>query len=392
MPTTFSFDASSLLSAGTLERADFSTGSYPGLDYPTYFSAVAPAQSIATSGGVDVFAMTLISGHTYKFDIDGGATDLEFDIIDQSGQRVGGADDYNGGTDPFLSFTATQTGTYFIAIHHAANDYVDGSFQFEGSASPTGRYQFSVSTQSLPSYSYTLTSFTDSKSFSANSQTVRAVSGNDSIWLNGGDDIGLGGDGADTLYGGDGMDELSGGTGADRLDGGLGDDVLRGGADTDRLYGGTERDGLSGGAANDVLFGGTGDDTLWGEAGADTLFGDQGHDFLRGGDGLDVLYGGAGADTFHFLRGEAPASVYAAEDRIEDFQIGDRVDLSDLAWGVLTWRGSSAFSAANQVRIVELKSGYTDIRVNLDSDPAAEFEVLLKTAGTFDLLSQDFIL
>ena len=168
--------------------------------------------------------------------------------------------------------------------------------------------------------------------------------------------------------------------------------MLRGGADADRLYGGSERDGLSGGTGNDLLSGGTGSDILWGEAGADELFGGDGNDFLRGGADLDVLYGGAGADTFHFLRGEAPPSNYAVEDRIEDFQIGDLIDLSDLAWGALNWRGQLAFSGANQVRLVELSSGYTDVRVNLDSDATAELEVLVKPVGGFHLIQDDFIL
>ncbi|EYD75482.1 RTX toxin [Rubellimicrobium mesophilum DSM 19309] len=392
MPLTFSFDASTLTSAGYLDRADLTTGSYPGLDYPTYFSGVAPSQSIATSGGVDVFAMTLVAGGTYKFDIDSGVIDLELDIIDQTGLRVGGSDNYGTSIDPFLSLTASRTGTYFVAVHHAANDYVDGSFRFEGTPGPTGAYSFAVSTPTLPTYNYTLTNLSDSKSYSDNSQTVRALGGNDSVWLNGGNDIGLGGDGADTVYGGIGSDELSGAAGQDRLDGDAGDDVLRGGADSDRLDGGSDRDSLQGGSGNDVLSGGSGNDILWGESGGDTLYGGDGNDVLRGGDGLDVMYGGAGVDTFHFLPGEAPANDYATEDRIEDFQIGDVIDLSDLAWGVLSWRGTLGFTAANQVRIVELSSGYTDVRVNLDADSTAELEVLVKPVGGFHLIQDDFIL
>jgi Ca2+-binding RTX toxin-like protein len=392
MPLTFSFDASTFASAGYLDRADLTTGSYPGVDYPTYFSGVAPSQSIATSGGVDIFAMTLVAGETYKFDIDSGIIDLEIDIINQTGLRVATSDNYGGGIDPFLSFTATQTGTYFVAVHHASNDYMDGFFRFEGTSGPTGSYSFAVSTPKLPTYTYALTGGNDSKSYSDNSQTVRALGGNDSVWLNGGNDIGLGGDGADTVYGGIGSDELSGGTGRDRLQGDAGDDVLRGGSDVDRLYGGTERDSLLGGSGSDVLSGGSGNDVIWGESGNDSLFGDEGNDILRGGEGLDVMYGGAGTDTFHFLPGEAPANDYATEDCIEDFQIGDVIDLSDLAWGVLTWRGSQAFTGANQVRIVELSSGYTDVRVNLDSDATAEIEVLVKPASSFHLIQEDFIL
>jgi Ca2+-binding RTX toxin-like protein len=392
MPYSFRFDASTLTGAGYLDRANFTTGSYPGLDYPSYRSAVAPNQSIATSGGVDVVAMTMVAGQTYKFDVDGAALDLELDIINQSGVRVGGSDNADGSRDPFLSFTPSQTGTYFVAVHHAANDYVSGSFGFEGTPGPTGAYKLFVSTPTVTSYSYTQTNASESKSYSDNAQTVRALGGNDSVWLNGGNDIGLGDSGNDSLYGGSGTDELVGGSGADRVEGGSGNDVLRGDGEADRLYGGSERDALSGGTGNDLLAGGTGNDTLWGESGADTIYGESGNDFIRGGEGLDVLFGGAGADTFHFLRGEAPANDYATEDRIEDFQIGDRIDLSDLYSGTLTWRGTGAFTGANQVRLVELDSGYVDVRVNLDSDSRAEFEVLVKASGGFDLIRDDFIL
>lgn len=392
MPHTFSFDASALSTAGYLDRANFTTGRFPGLDYPGYYSAVAPYQSIATSGGVDVFAMTLVAGHTYNFDIDYAALDLELDLIDHGGLRVAGSDNFAGGWAPFLSFTASQTGTYFIAVHHAANDYVNGSFQFEGTPGPTGSYQLAVSTPTLPLYRYDLTGASESRSYSDNAQTVNAGAGNDRIWLNGGNDIGFGGAGADRLYGGFGSDELSGGSGDDRLEGGSGADVLRGGSGADRLYGGAERDSLTGGTGDDFLSGGSGDDTLWGDAGADRLHGGDGNDFLRGGAGLDVLYGGAGADTFHFLKGEAPPSEYSVEDRIEDFEIGDRIDLSDLAWGTLTWRGSGSFTGVNQVRVVELASGYRDVRVNLDYDSVAEFEILVRTSGDFHLIEGDFLL
>lgn len=393
MPLQFSFDASTPATAGTLERGDFTTGSYPGLDYPTYFSAVAPNQSIATSGGVDVVALTMVAGQNYKFDIDNSAAalDLELDIINQKGIRVSGNDDSGGTDDPFLSFTAAKTGTYFIAIHHTTNDYVDGSFRFEGTPTPTGAYQLAISTQSLPALKV-LSNSSDTYYDTAGAHRVKAYSGNDYVALYDGNDIGLGHDGADTIYGGTGMDEISGGSGADSLIGDTGDDVLRGSLDNDRLYGGDGNDELNGGSGNDLVSGNAGNDVVWGESGNDTVFGGDGNDFLRGGSGLDLLYGGNGVDTFHFLPGEAPASDVQAEDRIEDFQIGDQIDLSDLVWGTLTWRGTSSFSAANQVRIVELSNGYTDVRVNLDTDSTAEFEVLVKPQGGFDLMKEDFIL
>jgi hypothetical protein len=137
MPLRFSFDASFLTTATTLERGLMSTRLLPRVGYPSYASAVAPNQSIVTSGGVDVFAMTLVQGETYKFDIDNGSINLELDIINHAGKRVGGNDDFNGGRDPFLSFTADQTGTYYVAVRHASNDYIDGSFDWERTPAPT---------------------------------------------------------------------------------------------------------------------------------------------------------------------------------------------------------------------------------------------------------------
>jgi hypothetical protein len=68
---------------------------------------------------------------------------------------------------------------------------------------------------------------------------------------------------------------------------------------------------LSGGAGNDMLIGGSGADQLFGDAGNDTLIGGRGPDQLFGGagndlfiwnpgDGSDVIEGGSGKDTLQF--------------------------------------------------------------------------------------------
>lgn len=397
MPTSpyfFSFDASYFTTAGYLERANFKKGSYPGLDYPTWYSAVAPNQSIATSGGVDLVAMTLVAGQTYVFDIDYGAIDLELDIINQAGLRVAGSDNYNNGPNPFLSFTASVTGTYYVAVHHASNDYINGFFRFEGTPGPTGSYQLAISTPTLPA-PILLTNYSESRSYSDYAQTVKAFGGNDVIDLNGGNDIGVGGDGDDRLYGGTGSDELSGGYGNDRVVGESGDDVLHGGYGSDLLYGGSERDSLNGGTGNDTLYGESGNDILWGDLGNDFLNGGIGNDILRGGGGVDNMTGGGGADTFHFMPGEANFdSTGFNEDRINDFYYDDLIDLSDVAWGTLTWRGTGGFTAANQVRINDLRGsiGYQEVQVNLDSDATPELAFLVRTISNVPLGSADFVL
>ncbi len=64
---------------------------------------------------------------------------------------------------------------------------------------------------------------------------------------------------------------------------------------------------------------------------SDMLYGLNGNDVLYGGAGADTLFGGNGADTFVFENG----AVFAAEDRIEDFSVGenDVLDISDILIG-----------------------------------------------------------
>lgn len=172
----------------------------------------------------------------------------------------------------------------------------------------------------------------------------------------------------DFLYGNGGNDILEGGAGFDRIYGGVGNDVLDGGTENDRLFGGNETDQLFGGAGNDILDGGLGGDRMSGGTGnddyivdniydavlefsgqgLDTVFssisysapgpvenitltggasinatgndlkneivgnrvanilsGGGNDDVLDGKGGADTLIGGAGQDTFVFLRGEA---------------------------------------------------------------------------------------
>ncbi|WP_181318243.1 Hint domain-containing protein [Pseudogemmobacter blasticus] len=99
----------------------------------------------------------------------------------------------------------------------------------------------------------------------------------------------FGGIGNDTIA----MSETFLGIGAlsynDTLYGEDGDDVIRAGAGADRVYGGEGKDLLYGGADGDLIEGGLGEDTLNGDAGNDSL---------DGGGGADTLTGGTGDDRF----------------------------------------------------------------------------------------------
>lgn len=81
---------------------------------------------------------------------------------------------------------------------------------------------------------------------------------------------------AESLY-------ANGGMGDDRLTGGRGDDFLVGGAGNDTLRGGAGNDSFIGGAGNDVIFGTTGNDT------AIVNLATDGKDRVDLGDGMDVV-------------------------------------------------------------------------------------------------------
>ncbi|TNC75006.1 hypothetical protein FHG71_00775 [Rubellimicrobium roseum] len=335
--------------------------------------------------------MTLTAGRRYYFDADditnGNDVNLEVDLIDSAGRRVASSDPATAGADPNFSFVAASTGVFFVAVHQSATDYVNGGFRFIGQSADLGDYAFNVSTSFQPEQ-FILSGARDERTFNDLAQRVLALGGNDEINGRGGNDVLVGGSGNDQLRGGSGGDELVGGSGNDRLRGETGEDALVGGIGNDLLYGGADGDDLQGGGGSDLLLGERGADTIWGGSGADDLYGGDGSDLLRGGLGLDLLYGGGGADTFHFLPGEAPASDRSIQDRIEDFSELDVIDFGDLILGQLGFGGSGR----NTVRVVELTSGYFDVRVNLDGDSASELEILVDTIGGFRPDRSDFIL
>lgn len=394
MATRFDFDTSYPSTAVQLERANLTLGDYPTswFDYANWYSAVSPNQSIATRGGVDVFAVTMVQGQTYELDIDLAQLNLEIDILDQAGRRVASADGAN--FDAFLEWTATRTGQYYVAIRHADNEYT-GNFNWQRDTLQTGDYKFTFAASPSSTYmpganrTWSLSDASNNNYFYDTADEVRGNGGSDTLQLRGGNDIALGGAGADRLFGELGMDDLAGDSGNDRLFGGDGDDVLRGGLDNDVLYGGNGRDGLLGGSGGDILFG---------ESSNDILSGEGGNDVLRGGAGVDILLGGAGVDYFRFVNGESNASsvnTTAYLDSIQDFSRaqGDKIDLRGAygtdTTGILDWIGSSSFTAAYQVRAssANVQAGYLEVQVNLDGDAAAEMEILVRAGlGESDFL------
>ena len=193
----------------------------------------------------------------------------------------------------------------------------------------------------------------------------------------GGDDGFTAGDGNDTAYGRAGADTLSGENGNDRLFGEAANDVLNGGSGSDSIYGGADNDGINGGAD------------------ADTLYGEAGSDRVTGGTGRDMLYGGAGNDVFAFDDGDSGATV-ATADRVMDFAVGDRIDLSAIDAIVMdsttpfTFIGTAGFSqTAGELRY-QFVGGETYISGDTNGDGIAD--LMIRVQGNVVLTAADFIL
>lgn len=109
------------------------------------------------------------------------------------------------------------------------------------------------------------------------------------------------------------LNEANGALPRANLFGGSGNDVLMGGSGADMLFGQAGNDTLLGKGGNDLLFGGEGNDTLTGGDGDDQVFGEAGNDRLiwNPGDDTDLNEGGAGIDTIE-VNGGNGAEVFTA--------------------------------------------------------------------------------
>ncbi len=223
------------------------------------------------------------------------------------------------------------------------------------------------------------------------SDTVIGGAGADTLVGGALDDILEGGSESDLLRGQGGNDDLSGGGGADTLQAGDGNDTLGGGNENDRLLGENGDDFLSGGSGADDLFGGNGDDTLLGGDDNDRLFGGAGQNDLYGQGGRDVVYAQAGEDTIIF-QSASDSAVGAQRDVIWGFDIGqDVIDLTQVAPGLLVFRGTDAFTGtAREVRLAEFSSGTTIVQVDVDGDGVQDMEVMISQIT--GLSETDFLL
>jgi Ca2+-binding RTX toxin-like protein len=237
----------------------------------------------------------------------------------------------------------------------------------------------------------------------------------DNIIGNGGNDVLVGLGGNDLLNGGLGADVMVGGTGHDRyVVDNFGDVVAEGfNEGIDRVFSSIsfslnapgrfniENLTLTGGAVTGIgnslsnsISGNGLNNFLLGLGGSDSINGFGGNDTITGGIGRDVLTGGTGNDIFDYnAANESPAGA-AFRDLITDFDDfgNDRIDLSGVFGGVLTYRDTLAFNGANQVRIGDIAGPDVVVEVNLGGGFAPEMQIQLANTTAASMIFADFIL
>jgi len=245
--------------------------------------------------------------------------------------------------------------------------------------------------------------------------------------------------GFEAVIGGAGNDEITGDAQANRLSGGNGDDTLTGGAGDDVVEGGDGDDRvvvvlMANGDGDDRYEGGAGFDTydagetLCGividldtgkaqgvEIGCDDVDGFEaaiggfGDDVLIASSQVNVLTGGEGNDIFVFrsiavlhnggYSSDGTSVGYENRDRILDFKVGDRIDLSELAdqiGGLMFDRIMDSVDDEDDVTRIRLYSEFDDgenriVRAVIDlEDERDDLELIIYSRQ--GLTEDDFIL
>jgi Ca2+-binding RTX toxin-like protein len=246
---------------------------------------------------------------------------------------------------------------------------------------------------------------------------------------------GTGNAATNTITGNAGNNVLNGGGGADTLVGGAGNDTyivnnagvtitetnaLGSGTDTVQstvsvtlstnvenltLTGGTTAlTGTGNGGANVITANDAGN-VLSGAGGADTLIGGAGNDTLIGGAGADTITTGAGNDIIVLAATGDTGTTAGNIDIVTDFVTAalnaanhDIIDLSAIDANIaagnpgnqgFTWIGTGAFTAAGQLRYVQIGAD-TFVQGNVNNNLAADFSIQL--SGLHVLGGADFVL
>jgi serralysin len=230
-----------------------------------------------------------------------------------------------------------------------------------------------------------------------------------------------------SLFGNAGANTLVGNTGANTLDGGAGIDVLRGGIGNDIYVLSSDRDVVqdvggthdtvissvtrslasfagiedlrltgagtgTGNRANNIITGGTKANKLDGAAGNDVLNGAAGNDILIGNAGKDVLTGGVGNDVFTFVSRVHSSGKFV--DTLLDFDDrgNDRIDLSKVFGGKLSFIGDDAFTKLGQVHVKDVAGPDVIVEVNTVGSLAADVSIRLSKTSLASMTASDFVL
>jgi Ca2+-binding RTX toxin-like protein len=243
-------------------------------------------------------------------------------------------------------------------------------------------------------------------------EAVIGGEGNDEIIGDAQDNRLSGGNGDDTLAGGAGDDVVDGGDGDDRavvvlVTNGDGDDSYQGGAGFDTYDAGATLSGvvidLNTGKAHGVDIGCDDVD------GFEAAIGGRGDDVLIANSQVNVLIGGEGNDVFVFrsvaalhnggYSNDGTSGAYENRDRILDFKVGDRIDLSELAdqiGGLMFDRIMDSVDNQDDVTRIRLYSEFDDgdtriVRAVIDlEDERADLELIIYSHQ--GLTEDDFIL
>jgi hypothetical protein len=139
---------------------------------------------------------------------------------------------------------------------------------------------------------------------------------------------------------------------------------------------------------------------LWGGAAADDLRGGTGNDLIYGGNGADSLRGGGGSDVFRYQ--SIAESKVGTQDNIQDFALGDLIDLSSIDANT-TLAGDQAFNfigsgpftnQAGQLRAVEVSPGSNlwIVSGDIDGVAGADFQIAVIAANGHIFTAGDFVL
>ncbi|HAG81297.1 MAG TPA: hypothetical protein DCL61_09010, partial [Cyanobacteria bacterium UBA12227] len=277
-------------------------------------SRIGNNPNVSSTSDVDMIAFQVNAGGRVIVDIDarinGSPLDSVVRIFNSSGQQLFVSDDNTAPDeaftfDSYLSFTATQTGTYYVGVSGYSNFNYNPSVAGSGNGFSTGNYNLQLS---VVSNTISGTQLSNTLYGTSASEAIYGLAGNDTIYANEGNNAVYGGDGNDTLYAGNGNDFIDGGADNDIIYANEGNNTIYGGAGNDTLYGGNGNDVIDGGTGNDTIFANGGNNNITGGAGIDTIYAGNGNDVIDGGadndtifanEGNNTINGGAGNDTLY---------------------------------------------------------------------------------------------